>query len=324
MVMAAEIGITVEALQRWVRRDDKARKPARTGRPEAIPAAARWKLRTCYLKHYKQWGPRVLREWARRQGLGSWSATTIAGVIADLRDEPIARPPTIRYEIVGSNVMWSEDGTGFKERGRKKELVVAQDEHARFKVGHELVAGPADEDAVHRNLEAAFARYGAPLVLKHDGGSIFHGQRIQALLHRHRVTELTGPRHYPQYNGKKERSMRDIKSYERAMRRHGRRSTLRQRISAALNDLNEDRPRPVLGGRTARQAFERDRIRLPDRHAFIDEVNRTERQLNETATTRAERDSARRRAVEQVLLAYGLMKHTGDVSHNFAATEGAN
>ena len=188
----------------------------------------------------------------------AWSATTIAAVIADLRDEPREKPPTMRYEIVGSNVMWSEDGTGFKDRGRKKELVVAQDEHARFKVGYELVDGPADEDAVHRNLEAAFARYGAPLVLKHDGGSIFHGQRIGALLRKHQVTELTGPRHYPQYNGKKERSMRDIKSFERAMRRHGRPSPLRQRIDAAVHDLNEDRPRPMLRGRTARNVFEQD------------------------------------------------------------------
>ena len=319
--MAQEMGITVQALTRWVGRCEGEHVAARTGRPEAIPAAARWKLRACYLEHYKQWGPRVLREWARSQGLGLWSATTIAAVIADLRDEPREKPPTVRYEIVASNVMWSEDGTGFKDRGRKKELVVAQDEHARFKVGYELVDGPADEDAVHRNLEAAFARYGAPLVLKHDGGSIFHGERIGALLRKHNVIELTGPRHYPQYNGKKERSMRDIKSFERAMRRHGRASTLRQRINAAVHDLNQDRPRPVLSGRTARHVFERDRIALPDREVFMEEVNRTERQLRNAATTRAERDTARRRAVERVLLAYGLMKNTGDVSHNFEAAE---
>ena len=320
--MAQEMGITIHALKRWVRRCDGQRASVRAGRPETIPASARWKLRACYLDHYKQWGPRVLREWARRQGLGTWSATTIAAVIADLRDEPAKKPPTIRYEIVGSNVMWSEDGTGFKDRGRKKELLVAQDEHARFKVGHELVDGPANEDAVHRNLEAAFARYGAPLVLKHDGGSIFHGRRIGALLHKHQVTELTGPRHYPQYNGKKERSMRDIKSFERAMRRHGRASILRRRIEAAVHDLNEDRPRPMLGGRTARNVFEQDHIPLPDRQVFMEEVNRTECELHDTATTRAETDSARRRAVEGVLLAYGLMKETGDVSHNYEVAEG--
>jgi hypothetical protein len=320
--MAQEMGITVQALTRWLGRCAGEHLPARTGRPEAIPAAARWKLRACYLNHYKQWGPRVLREWAQRQGLGSWSATTIAAVIADLRDEPQDKPPTLRYEIVGSNVMWSEDGTGFKDRGRKKELVVAQDEHARFKVGHELVDGPANEDAVHRNLETAFAKYGPPLVLKHDGGAIFHGQRIGALLRKHQVTELTGPRHYPQYNGKKERSMRDIKSFERAMRRHGRPSPLRHRINAAVRDLNEDRPRPMLGGQVAREVFEKDRIPLPDRRVFMEKVNRTERELHDAAVTRAQTDSARRRAVEGVLLAYGLMKEIGDVSHNYEAAEG--
>lgn len=322
MVMAAEMGITLHALSRWARRSERGHAAARAGRPEVIPAAARWKLRACYLRHYKQWGPRVLREWAQRTGLGCWSATTIAGVIEDLRDEPAEKAPTIRYEIAGANVMWSEDGAGFKDRGRKKELVVAQDEHARFKVGYELVDGPADEAAVNRNLEAAFVRYGAPLVLKHDGGSIFHGERIQALLRRHRVTELTGPRHYPQYNGKKERSIRDIKSFERAMRRHGRSSTLRQRIDTAVHDLNRDRPRPVLGGRTAAEALRQDRIRLPDRRAFIREVDRTAQELHDAATTRAERDAARRRAVEQVLLAYGLMKEIGDVSQNFEAAGG--
>jgi hypothetical protein len=320
--MAAEMGITLRALNRWTRRCDRQREAARAGRPEVIPAAARWKLRACYLEHYKQWGPQVLREWSRRTGLGEWSATTIAGVIADLRDAPEEKPPPIRYEITGSNVMWSEDGTGFKERGRKKELVVAQDEHARFKVGYKLVDGPADEEAVHGNLEAAFARYGTPLVLKHDGGAIFHGRRIQALLRKHRVIELTGPRHYPQYNGKKERSMRDIKSFVRAMRRHGRPLTLRQRIDATVHDLNHDRPRPVLAGRTAHEVFEQDRIGLPDRGRFAEQVDRTEQQLHDAATTRAERESARRRAIEQVLLAYGLMKEIGDVSHNFKAAEG--
>jgi len=317
--MAGEMGITVESLSRWERRRDRARASPRTGRPEVIGAAARWKLRACYLSHYKQWGPQVLRQWARRQGIGLWSATTIAAAIRDLRDEPEKRPSPRRYEIVGSNVMWSEDGTGFKECGQKKELVVAQDEHSRFKLGHELANGPANEEAVLCNLEAAFARYGAPLVLKHDGGSIFHGERIRKLLRKHQVTELTGPRHYPQYNGKKERSMRDIKSFERAMGKHGLLSTLSERIDAAMHDLNEDRPRPVLGGRTAREAFERDRVPLPERQEFRKEVNRKERKLRAEATTRAQRDSARRRAVEHVLLAYGLMKETGGVSRNYQA-----
>jgi transposase InsO family protein len=319
VVMAGEMGMMVGSLERWMRRRERISAPACRGRPEIIGAAARWKLRACYLSHYKQWGPQVLRQWARREGLGLWSATTIAAAISDLRDESESRPSPLRYEIVGSNVMWSEDGTGFKDRGRKKELVVAQDEHARFKVGYELANGPANEDAVYRNLQAAFARWGAPLVLKHDDGSVFQGERIRTLLREHQVTELTGPSHYPQYNGKKERSMRDIKSFTRGMARHGPPSTLTERIDAAIYDLNEVRPRPVLCGRTAREVFEGDHIALPQRQEFMKEVDRREEKLRAQATTRAQRDSARRRAVEHTLLAYGLMKETGDVSPNYAA-----
>jgi transposase InsO family protein len=316
-VIAEEMGVTVESLNRWMIREVDIRASRGTGRPAVIGAAARWELRRCYLEHYKQWGPQVLRQWAKRRGLGLWSATTIAAVIADLRDEPDEHHAERRYEIVGSNVMWSEDGTGFKNRGRKKELVVVQDEHTRLKVGYELADGPADEEAVHRNLERAFAAYGAPLVLKHDGGSIFHGERIRELLEKHQVTELTGPSHYPQYNGKKERSMRDIKSYERAMRRHGAPSSLAERIATAIDDLNEHRPRPMLGGRTAREVYDHDRIGFPPRCEFIKEVDRTEKKLRDEATTRAQRDSARRSAVEHVLLSDGLMKEMGDVSQNF-------
>ena len=258
----------------------------------------------------------MLAAWCRREGLGSWSGSTITPVIADLRPREPRRGPPVRYEVMASGVMWSEDGTGFRERRRKKELLVVQDEHARFKLEHRLVGGPADEEAVFEYLREAFARHGAPLVLKHDGGSIFHGAGIRKLLADHQVTELTGPPGYPPYNGKYERSMRDIKSYERAMRRAAVRGSLRTRIEAAIDDLNNQRPRPVLRGRTAREAYVEDRVPLPDRAAFIARVNRTERRYCEAARSRKERERARRRAVEQVLLCYGLVEEWTDVSPN--------
>jgi transposase InsO family protein len=240
-------------------------------------------------------------------------------VIADLRDEPEEKPEPIRYEITASQVMWSEDGTGFKEKGRKRELVIAQDEHARFKVNSRLVDGPAREEDVVSYMEEAFQRYGPPLVLKHDGDSIFHGDRMRELLDRHEVLDLTGPRSYPQYNGKKERSIRDVKSYERALRRSGKRLTLRQRLDETIHDLNEERPRPVLGGRTAREVFTQDNVKLLDRRRFRKEVDRTEQRLLAIARSRSEQRSARRRAIEEVLLRYSLMKESGDVSRNYEA-----
>jgi transposase InsO family protein len=242
-------------------------------------------------------------------------------MIDDLREPPEETPAPTRYEVAGAGVIWSEDGTGFRAHGQKKELLVVQDERSRYKTGDRLVDGPAHEDDVHDYLKAAFDKHGAPLVLKHDGGKIFHAEKIRKLLDEYQVVELTGPHHYPQYNGRTERSNRDIKSYERAMRRHQPWTSLAERINAALHDLNEVRPRPVLGGRTAREAFEQDRVPLPDRAAFRADVDRMEVLLESLAGTRELKDSARRRAVEQVLIDYRLMEVNGDVSPDFAVTK---
>jgi transposase InsO family protein len=284
-----------------------------------IPPEICERIRACYLAHYGQWGPRVLAAWCRRQGLGRYSATTIAAVIADLRQPEEPLPPPIRYEVTAANVMWSEDGTGFRQGGRKRELLVVQDEHARLKLNWRLVDGPATTADVHRYLQEAFDRYGAPLVLKHDGDGIFHTAEIRQLLNDHQVVELTIPAGYPGYNGKQERSMRDIKSYERALRRHGVRGSLGKRIDITMQDLNEERPRPVLGGRTAREVYEKGNI-LSIRHRnFITEVERRERELAKDATSRQQLKAARRLAVEQMLLGYGLLKIEGDVSLDFTS-----
>jgi hypothetical protein len=323
--MATALGVKREALQRWIRRwEDEPGSGERRGRPEIIGPKARERIRACYRAHFGQWGPRVLAAWCEREGLGQWSAGTIGAVIADLREEKEPDRPAMRYEMTGSNVMWSEDGTGFRQRGRKRELLVVQDEHSRLKLRWRLVGGPARADDVHAYLAEAFARYGAPLVLKHDGDAIFHEARIVDLLRRHQVVELTVPRGYPRYNGKQERSMRDIKSYERAMRRHGVRSSLRERLDVTMQDLNEERPRPMLGGRTARETYEEGRTTLPDRSAFVMEVADTEQSLRAGATSRRERDSSHRRAVETVLMRYGLMRIEGDVSHDFLADSRTN
>ena len=316
-VMAEVLDTSVPSLRRWqTRQHTGSSEPSHVGRPTVLPGDAQDRIRQCYRDHYGQWGPQVLAVWCRRTALGKWSPSTIAPVIADLREEPEEKPDPIRYEITASGVMWSEDGTGFKDQGRKKELLIVQDEHARFKVNHRLVSGPACGEDVIAYLREAFDRYGPPLVLKHDGDSIFHTEEMRDLLEEYRVLDLTGPRYYPQYNGKLERGNRDVKGYVRARRRHGVPGTLLDHVDAAVWDLNEDRPRPVLDGRTAREVFQHDRINLPDRQQFREEVDQTEQGLLAGARSRAEVQSARRRAIEEVLLRYSLMKESGDVSRN--------
>lgn len=312
--------MTRQALVLWLQRRQGTERPCRPrGRPKVIGPLARWRLRRCYLDHHRQWGPRVLAAWAVREGVGRFSHGAIARVIADLRRPKPKRPKPKRYEVTMPDAMWSEDGAGFREYGRKRELLVLQDEYSRYKVNNRLVAGPAKAQDVCAYLRGAFETHGAPLVLKHDGGAIFHAEQVKELLDEYGVVELTGPRHYPCYNGKKERSIRDIKSYERAMRADLPSSTQSSRVSAAIEDLNENRPRPILGNRTACEVYEQNRKPLPDRTLFRKEVDRREARLMTEASSRAERDSARRRAVEQVLIRYGLLKYDLDLSTYFKA-----
>ena len=279
-----------------------------------MSAEVKEKIRACYVEHYRQWGPRVLAAWALRLGLGRYHPDTIARVIEDLKDPPEEKPQPRRYEITVPGVMWSEDGAGFRERGKKKELLVLQDECSRFKTNWRLASGPAKAADVVDYLQEAFEKYGPPLVLKHDGDVIFHERDVTDLLDHYDVVSLTSPSHYPPFNGKKERSIRDIKSYERAVRRHTRGTTLWERLGKAIHDLNDQRPRPVLGGRTAREVFAGHSNVLPERKIFRKEVRDLEKTLLGEACSRRAQAAARRKAVEAVLLRYGLFKEIVDMS----------
>lgn len=314
--MAEVMGIKYESLKRCMDRLEGQRQVGKKklGRPLAVPARVRLKIRNCYIRHYKQWGSSTLAQWCRRQGLGDYSPSTIARVIEDMRDCNPPKDKPRRYEITAPDVMWSEDGAGFRDHGRKRELLLLQDECSRYKVNNRLVKGPATSDDVYDYLREAFDKHGAPLVLKHDGDSIFHEERVCKLLESYGVINLKSPARYPPFNGKMERSIRDIKGYERAMKRFDSDSTLHERIVAAIHDLNEERPRPVLLGRTAREVFEDKQKPLPNRRKFYKEVMKTKHIMLSEACTRKQKDDAGRRAVELVLLRQGLMKHITDVS----------
>ena len=317
-MMAETLGITSGSLKRWMKRHERtAATSAVRGRPEVIPAEARWKLRQCYLAHYRQWGPSVLRCWAIREGIGMWSTGAIARVIADLKPAPAEeRQPPMKYEVAAPMVMWSEDGTAIRDRSRKRELLALQDDCARYKINWRLAHGAAQVPDVLGYLRQAFEKHGAPLVLKHDGGSIFHETDVKALLDQYGVVELTSPPGYPPFNGKKERSMRDIKSYERALRQNRVGTSLEDRIVLSMHDLNEERPRPVLGGRTAREVFEAQPASLPNRRQFKMHVETVALELAAQAGSRKEVENARRKAVITVLSKYGLLNWKGNVSTN--------
>ncbi len=318
-MIADVLGVQPRTVERWERRrrHPRCRPVRRRGRPPSIPPDARQELRKRYLDSQKQWGPCVLACWARREGLGQWSPSTIARAIEDLKPPPKPAKPLKRYEIAAPNVMWSEDGASFKDHTGKRELVVAQDECSRLKVGYALAAGPATGADVRAVLETAIEEHGAPLILKRDGGSIFDEQSVMDLIEEHDITVVTSPPHYPRYNGKKERSFRDVRGFERSLRRSEPR--LAERIDRTMRDLNYERPRPVLGGRTAMETYDDSIIELPDRRRFKQEVEQRQRELETVAASRHDKDAARRRAVEDVLSRYGLLIWNADVSTNYTA-----
>lgn len=324
-MMAEALGIRRESLRQWVRRREMPRsEPKKRGRKPSVDAEARWRIRECYLEHLREWGPSVLACWAERAGIGSSSATSIGRVIADLRPEKEKKPKPRRYEIAAPMVMWSEDGAGFKERSRKKELLLLQDECARKKVGRRLVDGPARTRDVVEYLERAFEELGPPLVLKQDNGSPLNGDEVVELCDRYGVVLLNSPPRYPGFNGKKERNFRDVRGFVRALARHRVGGSLEQRIELAIHDLDVERPRPVLGGRTATEVFEQDRRPLPDSRRFRMEVETRQRELEADAGTRAELAAARRRAVTEVLSRHRLLKWKGDASTDSRAQIATN
>jgi hypothetical protein len=80
--------------------------------------------------------------------------------------------------------------------------------------------------------------------------------------------------------------------------------------------LNDERPRPVLGGWTAREAHKDRPVTLPDRQAFIADVDGEEARLRAAAVTRRAKRSAQRRAIENVLLRDRFMVIEGNVSRD--------
>jgi transposase InsO family protein len=315
-MMAAVMGVKAKSLKRWdFRQGTGSAGPApKRGRPEAISLEIQMKIRTQYLARYQQWGPQVLADWVWRQGWGRYSAGTIARIIDDLQPTPEPKEPPRRYAITAPQVMWSEDGTDFKDQRQKKEFLILQDECARYKVNTRLVDGPATSEDVHAYLKEAFETHGPPLVLKHDGGSIFHEEAVETLLEEHQVISLTSPPYYPKFNGKMERTVRDIKGYERAMRPCNPNLSLKERLEETVRDLNDERPRPMLGGRTAKEVYEQDRIPLMERERFYAEVLRLEQTLLADAASRMQQRQARQHAVELVLLQYRYMKEITGVS----------
>lgn len=154
-------------------------------------------------------------------------------------------------------LVWSMDEVELRSCGRKFYLNHIQDLGSRYKF-QPLVAEQITAERVAVQLEALFASYGAPLVLKRDNGPALNGQPVNAVLGKHLVIPLNSPSYYPPYNGGMERAQRELK--EPLLQRlyslsRCDRSLLQAYGEASANELNHKRRRS-LEGQTSCQVFQ--------------------------------------------------------------------
>lgn len=170
---------------------------------------------------------------------------------------------------------------------------------------------------VVKTLELLFAAFGAPLVIKHDGGPGFIAQRTQTFLEEHDVFSMRSPARTPEYNGSIERSLGwDKERIERVaeLAGHGGYWTLEDIERARLQANATLFPRG-LRGKTPEEVFAaRVLITAKERAAFkrtVDELTTAELKKHQDdsgiITARAPFETLERRAITRALVKHGYL-----------------
>jgi len=177
-----------------------------------------------------------------------------------------------RLRWLRSGATWAMDFTKPKARlpAGCRRLFLVRD----LASGAQLAAVPCPSEkgwVARTTLAVLFLILGAPLLLKHDGGSGFIAHETQALLEEHGVVGLRSPPRTPQYNGSCERAGGTLKQrieHEALIAGHAGRWT-QANIGAALRVANATaRPRGPNGPSPAAAFATRRPIDLEERKAF--------------------------------------------------------
>jgi transposase InsO family protein len=169
-------------------------------------------------------------------------------------------------------------------------------------------------------LEALFAEYGAPLVLKSDNGSAFRSGLLGDLLTQHGVTALFSPAVTPRYNGGCEagNGAMKLRTHEQAALagRAGRWTS--EDLEAARRHANETYVPDTDTTRTAEEIWNSaPPMDDQERQAFQQCVQHIESTLREVLSTtdtlpatRHERAALERRVIRRALVESGLLSIT--------------
>lgn len=243
---------------------------------------------------------------------GTISKTLIDRVLDERRKaKGRRRRNTVTLEFVSPGITYATDFIYVRPRGR---VLKTQDERARLGLGFQHQDHWPDAE-VAAFQEEIFKAHGAPYFFKHDRGSEFTGADFQWMLRQHKVISVPSPAHYPQFNGKMERSNQsDRKWIAPTEANRPLLSRVMDELTQSTLDQNLARRRAPLGGRTAIEVWDHEKRVIVDRDAIYFEWDKLREEIlvrklpNFDRRLSAEME-AMRLAAMVVVSARGLLKY---------------
>ena len=204
--VAAALGLTERTLRRWAQRarEDGELVPLRGRPPRAVPREQRQGLIAALLRLGPCAGVKVLR---------ALFVDVPYRLIAKLKRR-FAHALQRRRGWYRQRLEWLEAGAVWATDFTHPAAPLPEPDDRLLLVrdlgsGKQLAAVPCRGECatiVCTVLATLFVVFGAPLVLKHDGGSAFCAEATQELLRTHGVVPLRSPPRTPSYNGSCERA----------------------------------------------------------------------------------------------------------------------
>lgn len=217
-----------------------------------------------------------------------------------------------RYEFLHPDIAHSLDYTEMPREGpgaSKRYLAKIMDDFARLKLKHALTnrKGPIVAASI---VDQHLSTCRKPLVFKFD--LEFDTEDFYELLLLHKVVPLPSPASYPPFNGKTERSYRDVKDWLREFQGELYWSVdeLEAELQLCFQQLDEIDPRPVLGGLTARDIYETSpRAEVNPEIFFSEAITLYDKVMRQTTKPPRVHD-AWRYVAKETLKQYGLVRYS--------------
>ena len=217
-----------------------------------------------------------------------------------------------RYEFLHPDVAHSLDYTEMPREGPgapKTYLAKIMDDFARLKLKHALTnrKGPVVASSI---VDQHLSTSRKPLVFKFD--LEFDTEDFYELLLLHKVVPLPSPASYPPFNGKTERSYRDVKDWLREFQGelYWSREELEAELDVCFHEISDLDPRPVLGGATSRVIYEEaPRSDVNPETFFRDAVTLYDKVMRKSSKAPRVHD-AWRYVAKETLKQYGLVRYS--------------